>query len=549
MKKILLFLTLIYTAVQAVGQSYDAQVATYIDHFKDVAIAEQVRCGIPASITLAQGILESAAGTSELCLNAQNHFGIKCKSNWQGMTYAYTDDAKDECFRKYKDAFTSYKDHSDFLKNSKRYASLFEYSVEDYQAWAKGLKRCGYASNPQYAVKLIQIVEKYNLQQYTLIASSSPSSPYYQQDILADVKRPAAGEYIPDEQPAAYNAYATSATASSSERPDRTAYYTTTTYNGLKGFYAPKGDLLLEYAIKHRIRYSRLLELNDLYDQPLEADMFIYLEKKKKTGPEETYIVLPGETLLMIAQSTGMQLESLRNLNHISPGLEPEPGSILYLQNPAPDQPQTYMAGAHELSKPVVPASAAASSDYIATRQPDDAPESLYETEDVPDSETPAQYNIANETSVEETSGTDMPASAPTLSELDQLKARLDKSVYAEPEDDAVADDTDETAYYTTQEDAVDDAEAALREHMQAVKSGKNSDYTPKANEDKQIKVNNRSSYASTTSTAAPKKNIAANKTPAKKPVATAKKPVTKKPTTTHSKKPSTVKKPVAKKK
>src|SRR5690606_24833922 len=199
-----------------------------------------------------------------------------------------------------------------------------------------------------------------------------------------------------------------------------------------------KGDLLLEYAIKHRIRYSRLLEMNDLFDQPLEADMFIYLEKKRKTGPEETYIVLPGENLLMIAQSTGMQLESLRNLNHITPGLEPEPGSILYLQYPAPDQPDTYVAGTHNIKKPAVPANTAASSDYIPTRQlNEETPESLYETEVAPDPEEPVKYNIANEKSVEEASGSDAytPASPP-VNELDQLKARFDKSVYAAPEEE-----------------------------------------------------------------------------------------------------------------
>ena len=540
MKKILLLLTLIYSTVQATGQSYDARVAAYIDQFKDVAMAEQQRCGIPASITLAQGILETAAGTSELCVNAQNHFGIKCKSDWKGMTYAYTDDAKDECFRKYKDALTSYKDHSDFLKNSKRYASLFEYAVEDYHSWAKGLKRCGYASNPQYAVKLIQIVEKYNLQHYTKLALNySPSGA--QQEILAAATPHASGAYIPNEQLETYTSYGNSASGSNSGQQQPISYYTLTTNNGLKGFYAPKGDLLLEYAIKNRIRYSRLLELNDLFDQPLEADMFIYLEKKRKTGTEETYIVLPGESLLMIAQSTGMQLESLRNLNHIPPGMEPEPGSILYLQNVAPTPPNTYKAGLSNKKESVVTANVVATSDYIPTRQLNEIPEVNDEMEEVIPQSAPSQYNIAQEKAVEE-SFDPISTAASSVSELDKLKARLDKSVYSETEDEDNSNVAYAMAYNTSGEDVIDDPEAALRAHMQSVRSQENGSYTPQSNENKQMKVNNQLPKVATSPTTVKK---TPTKTPAKT-TTTAKKPVAKKPVTTQ-KKPTTTKKPAAK--
>jgi LysM repeat protein len=138
---------------------------TYIDQFKDVAIEEMNLYGIPASITLAQGIIESGSGNSGLAKFANNHFGVKCTSDWKGKAYYKDDDQHNDCFRVYKDARESYKDHSEFLKR-KRYSALFELDKNDYKNWAKGLKQAGYASNPKYPDLLINLIEKYNLDQY-----------------------------------------------------------------------------------------------------------------------------------------------------------------------------------------------------------------------------------------------------------------------------------------------------------------------------------------------------------------------------------------------
>ncbi|RZK50670.1 MAG: LysM peptidoglycan-binding domain-containing protein [Pedobacter sp.] len=138
---------------------------SYIETFKTVAISEMNKNGIPASITLAQGILESGSGNSELAKYANNHFGIKCTQDWKGKSYYKTDDKANECFRVYTDAQESFKDHSEFLKR-KRYSALFELDKNDYKNWAKGLKAAGYATNPQYADLLINLIEKYNLHQY-----------------------------------------------------------------------------------------------------------------------------------------------------------------------------------------------------------------------------------------------------------------------------------------------------------------------------------------------------------------------------------------------
>ena len=145
-------------------------VEEYIVQFKDIAISEMKRTGVPASITLAQGILETENGNSELVKKSNNHFGIKCKSTWTGESVTHDDDANGECFRAYTNANESYRDHSDFLKANKRYSALFNLDPVDYAGWAKGLKKAGYATNPRYPDLLIKYIEQYDLQQYTLLA-------------------------------------------------------------------------------------------------------------------------------------------------------------------------------------------------------------------------------------------------------------------------------------------------------------------------------------------------------------------------------------------
>src|SRR5450432_2471162 len=146
------------------------QVITYINTYKTIAISEEQRTGVPASIILAQGIHETQAGTSDLVLASNNHFGIKCKDNWYGKTVYHDDDKRGECFRGYATAADSYRDHSDFLSHSQRYAFLFKLNPEDYQSWAYGLKKAGYATNIHYAQILINLIQDYDLQRFSLIA-------------------------------------------------------------------------------------------------------------------------------------------------------------------------------------------------------------------------------------------------------------------------------------------------------------------------------------------------------------------------------------------
>lgn len=371
--------------------SYTARVQRYIKQYKGLAIAEQKRSGIPAAITLGQGILETQAGTSELVTGANNHFGIKCKKEWTGETFAHTDDAPNECFRKYPKAEDSYRDHSDYLKTSARYAALFKLSATDYAGWAVGLKKCGYATNPRYAQQLIKIIEDFKLQEYTYVAmdndadyehdgtaSSAPGSrnkPVMDEDdpVLVRAKlqpptSPAAAaaavatpkpvavapppvkntginNNVPPKQPAqamkpqappvSEQAEAQQIQATNKVLDDAKPVYV----NGLKAVYAFKGELPFQYALKFNIRYEHLLDMNDLPDAPLASNMFIYLEKKSIKGPRPYHTVAAGETIAQVSQTEGVQLRHLMAMNHLEQGEEPAAGVQLYLQDNAPAKP------------------------------------------------------------------------------------------------------------------------------------------------------------------------------------------------------------------
>ncbi|MBC7553472.1 MAG: glucosaminidase domain-containing protein, partial [Taibaiella sp.] len=166
-----------FLAKAGAQDSFSCRAHRYIEQYYNLAIAEQRRSGVPASVTLAQGVLETEAGRSELVCMANNHFGIKCKSDYQGDKFFHDDDAPKECFKMYRCAEDSYKDHSDYLKRNPRYNNLFAISQTDYASWAVGLKRCGYATNPQYAQRLIRIIEDFKLQEYTYTAMDSTGLP------------------------------------------------------------------------------------------------------------------------------------------------------------------------------------------------------------------------------------------------------------------------------------------------------------------------------------------------------------------------------------
>lgn len=314
--------------------SYTDKVQNYIEQYKTLAIAEQKRSGIPASITLGQGILETEAGCSELVTGANNHFGIKCKKTWTGETFAHTDDAPNECFRKYRCADDSYKDHSDYLQSGTRYASLFTLSPTDYASWAVGLRRCGYATNPRYAQQLIKIIEDFKLQQYTYMAMGGIGGMDYAATPQKKVS-PAASNVVKATaiiDTATIDKVQLTQTMAEDVPVNSKQYGKLTKVNGLKAIYVRKGELLLSYAMKNGIHYPHLLEMNDLTDAPLYADMYIYLEKKNIKGPHATHTMQEGETLHSISQAKGIQLKKLLFYNRLKENDMPVVGSVLQLQ-------------------------------------------------------------------------------------------------------------------------------------------------------------------------------------------------------------------------
>jgi LysM repeat protein len=350
MKKSILFFiafVLFISAKVTAQDGYNERAKKYVEQFYPLAIAEQKKTGIPASITLGQGILETEAGASELMTQANNHFGIKCKNGWAGPTFTHTDDAPDECFKKYTCAEESYRDHSLHLQRNPRYSPLFALSATDYASWAVCLKKCGYATSPQYAQRLIKIIEDFKLQEYTYAALDSNNSGYYptlplNQGKTADAlvvndekeeapPTPAPKNYNPGHNKAADAEPDATAGSSESEKFEM--------INGLKAFYAYKGEQLVKYADQYHIRYSRLLEMNDMPDAPLPFDCYVYVEKKLTYGTHEKHIVNYGESLLQISQVEGIQYKKLLALNMLSPNEEPVTGTILELQKTASSKP------------------------------------------------------------------------------------------------------------------------------------------------------------------------------------------------------------------
>lgn len=315
------------------GQTEKERIESYINTYKDLAITEMQRSGVPAAITLAQGILETGGGQSDLASLAYNHFGIKCKAEWTGETISHTDDAKDECFRKYSCVQDSYKDHSDFLSSRPCYAFLFKLAPTDYEGWAKGLKKAGYATNPAYAQKLITLIVENHLQDYTL-AALNDQSPH--EEMLANVK----SDMILNETD-----LAKPATLKISEEKTKKILYPVNTVfniNDLKVIYAEAGTSLFALANNYSISLKKLLDYNDLADETdiLNSPQLIYLEKKSKKGTKDIHIVEANETLHDISQKEGIQLTIILEYNGLQKGMEPARGEKIYLKFPAPSSPR-----------------------------------------------------------------------------------------------------------------------------------------------------------------------------------------------------------------
>jgi LysM repeat protein len=329
MKKqtLLLFASLILGITISFAQSSPV-IKDYINKYKDIAMQEMLRTGVPASITLAQGIHETEAGRSKLVLKSNNHFGIKCKSEWKGESVSHDDDARGECFRKYADPNDSYKDHSDFLKTRAHYSSLFLLDPTDYEGWAYGLKKAGYATNPKYPQLLIRLIRDYNLQDYTLIALGRKApetndllvvAPGIEGKANVETRRPNVVQKQHNYPQGVFK------------------------INKTNVVYIPKGTSYMVLADQHNISLARLFDFNDLSErETAETDHLVYLQRKRKEGVNELHTVAEGETMWDIAQEEGLRLESLLKYNLLQSNMYPKVGEVLHLQKQASEMPKLF---------------------------------------------------------------------------------------------------------------------------------------------------------------------------------------------------------------
>ncbi|MBF25333.1 MAG: hypothetical protein CMP49_02295 [Flavobacteriales bacterium] len=288
---ILFFLIFSYTL------SYSQIIQEYVKKYKDIAVNEMYLYNIPASITLAQGILESGSGESNLAVNANNHFGIKCHIDWSGSVIYHDDDEKQECFRKYNNVNESYRDHSLFLSERKRYAFLFELRKNDYKGWAKGLQQAGYATNKTYAKKLIKLINDYNLDKYDHEKSSKI-------DLIK-------------------------LNGSNNSRDKKNVYEN----NFIKYVIAKEGQLYDDIAEEMDVWLWELLKYNECeIDRFLFEGEKVYLQPKRRKGYKAFHIVLESETMYSISQLYGIKLKHLYKKNRMEFGSEPYIGQKLNLQ-------------------------------------------------------------------------------------------------------------------------------------------------------------------------------------------------------------------------
>ncbi len=301
-KHIILLLIALNCIVSVSAQPSETRISRkeYIETYKDIAIREMLEFNIPASITLAQGILESGDGNSPLAKYAKNHFGIKCHKGWDGPTFIQDDDEKNECFRKYSDVEESYRDHSLFLKGRKWYAELFELKITDYKGWAYGLKKAGYATHPKYAELLIDIIEKNELYRFDKL-DELPKSLHTKNNTT--VKKP------------------------------ESKSYQFSTKNNIRYIIAQRGDTYYKIARRYEMGLWQIYKYNDLEKSDIcKEGELIYLQPKRRKGDVATHTISKGESMKSISQIHGIKLKRLYKLNNLSSDYQPKPGETLKLK-------------------------------------------------------------------------------------------------------------------------------------------------------------------------------------------------------------------------
>lgn len=292
----------------------------YIHTYMDIAISEMQRTGVPASITLAQGMVESNYGRSELARRGNNHFGIKCH-NWNGQAIYHHDDRRNDCFRKYGSPEESFRDHSDFLRNGSRYSFLFDLPPDDYKGWARGLKKAGYATNPDYANMLIRKIEEEHLAVYDRGYTAEKSVVKQQERIKSEAE---------NEQ---------NVTASLSMEDAIAKVQRVLENNRIEYVIVKDGDTRENLENEFRLLKWELPRYNELDDDfKLKPGQILYLQPKRDRAAagKDIYTTREGETMYQVSQKFGIKLKSLYQMNRMDPGSEPKPGTKLWLRGMKP---------------------------------------------------------------------------------------------------------------------------------------------------------------------------------------------------------------------
>ena len=358
MKRILFLLV---AALLALGAGRNPRLA-YIDQYAALAVREMQRTGVPASITLAQGMLESGSGLSPLATKAHNHFGLKCHSDWKGEKFFYDDETPDECFRVFPTVEDSYRAHSDFLRGRERYKELFDLDPTDYKGWARGLRRAGYATDPGYATKLINLIEDFQLYRYDSMTEddfqvaaapeAAPVEPEAVEEVVAIA--PEAEEFPVQAEPVRETVEAVVREHTvRQERDDWPADETVQlpdykesvslslarqvfTMNGVRYVRAIEGETWDSIAADNRLSLKQILSYNDLTAPiPLHSGMMVYLGRKKaeaEPGYGRYEVDQEGLTLWDISQMFGIQLKKLRLYNIFRADAPIRPGDTIILR-------------------------------------------------------------------------------------------------------------------------------------------------------------------------------------------------------------------------
>ncbi len=315
----------------------------YIEAFSPIAVSEAERTGIPASITLSQGILESRFGTSTLGREANNHFGIKCNGGWTGESmYRWDDEAHASCFRKYKDATESYLDHSAFLMENRRYRSLFNLHRTDYKGWAHGLKAAGYATSPTYATKLIKVVEDNQLWRFDQLTPEETELITKNTTVPTSPEIDSVPQFVPVTEPIEKETFDELYLYAIGRVFPQVYFEGVRMNNGVDIIIAKPGTDLQTIAKTIGVSVSKLEKWNDLkQDEALIPYQFVYLKNKKSSfrGQPRVYRVRGYETMYAISQLFGVRMQSLLKKNKMSAGEEPAPGELISLAGVAGKKP------------------------------------------------------------------------------------------------------------------------------------------------------------------------------------------------------------------